>query len=141
MPIPTLARCAALGFATGGRTTSAVAGVTAWGGGPAWTKKLAVVALAGELVGDKLPKTPSRLQIPAFAARVLAATAVSRVVARRAGVDDTLPMLVGAAAAVAGTLVGARWRKAIAAAGRPDLPAALAEDAWVLALVAVAARA
>jgi uncharacterized membrane protein len=138
--VTTVARCAALGFASGGRTTSAVAAVTLRGSGPSWTKKLAVAAFAGELVGDKLPRTPSRLEIPPFAARVLAGVVVSRVVARRARADDTLPMLVGAVAAVAGTLAGARWRRMNAVAGRSDVPAALAEDAWVLGLVIAAAH-
>jgi uncharacterized membrane protein len=138
VPTVTVLRSAALGFASGGRATAAVALVTARGSGPAWTKKVAIAALASELVGDTLPRTPSRLEIPPFAARILAGTLVARSLARKAGVDPRVPMAVGAVAAVAGTLVGSRWRKAAADAGRPDLPAALTEDGWVLGLATIA---
>ena len=87
-----------------------------------------LTALAiGELIGDKLPKTPSRKALVPFIARILtgalsgAALGASR---------DSLPLglIAGAVGAVAGTLGGYEARKRLASAFGRDLPAALLED-------------
>jgi uncharacterized membrane protein len=101
-----------------------------------WAKRTTSAGAVGELVADKLPRTPSRLMPVAFVSRMtfgaFAAVALS---AREPG--DTPPAVaaaVGAAAAAVGTLGGAYWRRTVAAAGRPDWPAALLEDAAAVVL-------
>lgn len=87
-----------------------------------------VTALAlGELVNDKLPKTPSRKVPVQFGGRIVMGGLAGAAVGFSAGA--LLPGLVlGAAGAVVGTLGGAAARGRLAAAFGRDLPAALIED-------------
>lgn len=87
-----------------------------------------VSALAvGELINDKLPKTPSRKVPVQFGGRVVTGGLAGAPVGLSAGA--LLPGLVlGAAGAVIGTLAGAAARGRLAAAFGRDLPAALIED-------------
>jgi uncharacterized membrane protein len=121
-----LPAAAALGFAAGLRTFTPLAALHLRGriGGP----RLLVVAAAGELVVDKLPMTPSRLDPPALAGRVASGAGSGRVVAGWPGAA------MGAAAAVAGSYAGARVREA-----RPGFATAVAEDAVAVTLAGVAA--
>lgn len=91
-----------------------------------------VLAL-GELVNDKLPKTPSRKAPPSFAVRiVMGAFSGAAIGASRQSLFAGL--LLGAIGAVVGTLGGyeARVRLSRAFAGK-DLPVALLEDAVAIA--------
>lgn len=97
-----------------------------------------VLGVVGELVGDLLPTTPSRLRPPGPQSRAAAAAAGGALLARRAGVGVLLPALLAAGASTAGTWGGAAWRRRAATRGRPDWPAALAEDALALALARAA---
>ena len=82
---------------------------------------------AGELVVDKLPKTPSRKVPVSFGARILTGGFAGAAVGLSAGA--LLPCLVlGVAGAVAGTYGGAAARGALARAFGRDLLAALVED-------------
>ncbi|PRY47966.1 hypothetical protein LY71_111145 [Geodermatophilus tzadiensis] len=133
-------RAALLGTAAGGRSTLGVAGPVLTSS-PRWPlRAAALAAVAGELVGDKLPGTPDRTIPPSAAVRLASGAVGGWLLARRAGSGWVLPALAGAAGAAAGTLGGARWRRA-AAPRLGALPAALAEDALVLALAAAAVRA
>src|SRR5829696_4713730 len=81
------------------------------------------VAAAGELVMDKRPQTPSRLE-PAVLGGRLASGA-----------------LAGVLAAAAGAYAGAAYRKALPARTHtPDLPWALAEDAVAVTLATATVR-
>ncbi len=83
----------------------------------------------GELINDKLPKTPSRKAPPAFIVRIL--------VGALCGAALVWPMgaLAGAVGAVVGTLGGYEFRaRLVRATGGKDLPIALLED--VIAVVA-----
>ena len=100
------------------------------------------VAAAGELVMDKRPQTPSRLE-PAVLGGRLASGALVGVLA--AGAVDRRGKVAAAAAGVAGAAAGAyagaAYRKALPARTHtPDLPWALAEDAVAVTLATATVR-
>ena len=86
------------------------------------------VLAAGELVNDKLPKTPARTAPPIFAARIITGGFAGAVLG--AWPHWTFTALgAGVIGAVLGTLGGYQARKRLAAASGRDLPIALLEDA------------
>lgn len=85
-----------------------------------------------ELVGDKLPNTPSRKQLGGFASRVVVGGFAGAALGMSLG-SLWLGIVPGMIGAVAGTLGGHACRAKLAAAFRRDLPAALIED--VIAIV------
>jgi len=96
--------------------------------GYAATPYIFSVLAIGELINDKLPKTPSRKAPPGFIARIVTGTLCG------AALGVARQSLVGAAAmgaigAVAGTLGGYEFRsRLVKATGGRDLPIALLED-------------
>jgi uncharacterized membrane protein len=141
-----------LGVVSGLRTMMAPAAVS-------WAAKLGMLAVAGtpmafmgfkytpiiltvlalgELISDKLPKTPSRKTPPQFIARILSGSLVGATVGAGSG-SLLLGLLAGAIGAVVGTLGGAAVRGRLATAFGKDFPAALLEDvvAIVLSVVVV----
>ncbi|MCW2621082.1 MAG: hypothetical protein JWL64_684 [Frankiales bacterium] len=131
-------RSLTLGLVSGGRSTVGIAALT-WSGAsqgrlhrPAAVLALPAarpamtIAVAGELVADTLPQTPSRLDPPGLQIRVLAGAVCGAVLAQRCRRAALLPAVVGAAGAYAGSRLGAAVRTA-----RPGLTTALAEDAVV----------
>jgi uncharacterized membrane protein len=93
----------------------------------------------GELVTDKLSKTPSRLVPPQFGARVL----MGAITGAAIGASHELllmGLLSGIVGSVLGTLAGSRARAAVAKLFGRDLPAALLEDIVAIALVFLALR-
>jgi uncharacterized membrane protein len=137
-----LLRAAALGAATGLRSTVALAALVLRRGDglpaafrhPA-ARPVAVAASGGELVSDKLPGTGSRLAPPSLAGRVICASLAAAVLARAARQAPVPSMLVAAAAALAAAKAG---HDARAALGRrlPDPVVAVAEDALAIGLAA-----
>lgn len=97
--------------------------------GYAWTPWIFTLAAIGELINDKLPKTPSRKTPPQFAARIVMGSLSGAAVGASAG-SLWFGLILGALGAVVGTLGGA-WARAIfvRAIGGKDLPIALIEDA------------
>ena len=92
------------------------------------TRYILSVAAIGELINDKLPKTPSRKVPPQFIARVV--TGAFSGAALGASHQSTFAGLVaGAIGAVAGTLGGSEFRARLGKAFGKNLPAALVEDA------------
>jgi uncharacterized membrane protein len=93
------------------------------------TRYIFTLLALGELVNDKLPKTPSRKVPPQFIARVLmGAFAAAGIAASR--MPLIAGILAGAFGAVVGTLGGAEFRgRLVKAIGGKDLPIALLEDA------------
>jgi uncharacterized membrane protein len=92
------------------------------------TPYICSVLAVGELINDKLPKTPSRKIPPSFATRVV--TGALSGAALTTGLGSPIAGAVaGALGAVAGTLGGAEFRARLAGAFGNDLPAALLEDA------------
>ena len=153
LPAPrlaTLAKAAALGAATGARST---AGITALAltssdaDGPVVSRlgsrpgTVAVAAAAaGELVADKLPSTPSRLAARGLVPRVTLAAAAAAGVARRDGQRADAAALIASAAALAAATLGVRLRAAAASRFGSDKPGAFAEDLLAAALAWLGAR-
>jgi uncharacterized membrane protein len=96
--------------------------------GYAATPYIFSVLAIGELINDKLPKTPSRKAPPGFAARIVTGTLCG---AAFGAASQSLfgSLVAGALGAVAGTLGGYEFRSRLARAAGKDLPIALLEDA------------
>jgi uncharacterized membrane protein len=100
-----------------------------------YTPVIFTVLALGELVMDKLPKTPSRKAPPSFIARIVSGALAGGTIGA-SGDMLVLGLVAGAIGAVAGTLGGAAVRAKLAVLFRKDLPAALLEDlAGILILV------
>jgi len=104
------------------------------------------LALAlGELVADKLPRTPSRTQPGPFAARVVSGALSGAGLAVGAGGSLAAGVVLGALGAVAGALGGYRARtRLVPALGIHDSAVALVEDLIAVGgavLIVTAARA
>jgi uncharacterized membrane protein len=135
-----LGRAAALGAATGLRSTVALAalvvrrneGLPAFLRYPA-ARPAAAVADAGELVIDKLPGTPSRLEPPALAGRLIFAGLAAVVVARSARQPPAPAAAIAVAAALATAKAGHDARAALARR-LPGPVVAVAEDAVAIGL-------
>ena len=133
-------RCFLLGAATGSRGSLGIAAPLLAGGRQSRARRvLPALGVAGELVIDKLPTTPSRLLPPGPQLRVANAVVGSTVLARRAGASPPLAALAGAAGAVAGTWTGAGWRRWVDAR-TADWKGAVVEDAVALTLACLAVR-
>ena len=134
-----------IGIISGLRAIMGVA-IASWGAGLGWfslagtplnfmssaiTRWIFTLAEIGELINDKLPKTPSRKVPPQFIARVVMGALAG---ATLGAAHDALlgGLIAGAIGAVVGTLGGAAARGALAKALGRDLPAALLEDAVAL---------
>ena len=98
-----------------------------------YTPIIFTVLAVGELINDKLPKTPSRKAPPSFIARIVSGGLTGATIGA-AGNSLFLGLIVGAIGAVAGTLGGAAARAKLAAALGRDLPAALIEDVAGIAI-------
>jgi uncharacterized membrane protein len=101
-------------------------------GSPRLSKALVVMEL-GELVGDKLPMTPSRTSPPPLLGRAASGAVVGAVVFFSEGRNATIGAALGSAAAIVAAFAGERLRAlAVEKTGLPDPAVALAEDATVL---------
>jgi uncharacterized membrane protein len=116
--------------------------IVSWGAGLGWfslagtpfnfmssiiTRCIFSFLALGELVNDKLPKTPSRKVPPQFIARVVSG-AFSGAVLGAARQSLVGGLIAGAIGAVAGTLGGSALRGELAKIAGKDLPIALLED-------------
>ncbi|OBI69860.1 DUF4126 domain-containing protein [Mycobacterium sp. E796] len=132
----------AIGIVAGLRSLTAPA-VVAWGAYLGWldlhgtwaswmgniiTAIVFTLLAIGELVNDKLPKTPARTAPPIFAARIITGGLAGAVLG--AWPHWTFSALgAGIIGAVLGTFGGYQARKRLAAVAGKDLPIALLEDA------------
>lgn len=99
------------------------------------------VAAVGELVADKLPRTPSRLRPPVFAARLVTGAAAGAAMADRTQSGRVLGAVAGAAGAAASSWLGAKARTTLPGrTGTPDYLWAGIEDAAAVALGAAVVR-
>jgi uncharacterized membrane protein len=143
--LPPLARAALLGLLSGSRSATPLAVLAlnqraeeARGGWQSWPlfraplgRAALVAAGAGELVGDKLPMTPSRVAAGPLFGRALAGAVVGLAITDtgRGGLRVS-GAVAGALGALAGSWLFYRARKAaVDRTGLPDLVVALAEDA------------
>lgn len=141
MSITTLSVSAAIGFASGLRSTMGIAAFAhaKFDGTPnaALAHQFSGLAIVAESIGDKLPKTPSRLQMPGLLARVAAGGLGAYGLARtKEPAAAALAIGTGSAAALVGSYAGAAYRGA-AATKVPPLAAAVAEDLAANALAYV----
>lgn len=136
-----LLRSALLGIAAGSRASLGVAGPALSDGARGTVAGLrhamVVTGVIGELTGDKLPSTGSRLVPPSPQGRAVSAALGGAVLARRAGRRVWLPAATAAAFSTVGTWGGAAWR-AWAAQRGPDWRGAIAEDLVALACTTAA---
>lgn len=141
-----LTRSFTLGLAVGGRSSVAftvpvaVASRDRHGAGAVVLRVVGRLAVLGELVGDKLPTTPSRLERPVLLARVVAGAigGVGLALAEHRSVPTLLLAApLGAGGAYVGSYAGATWRRWADEQGppwlHPDARAAFVEDTLVLA--------
>lgn len=110
--------------------------------GYSWTPYILTVLAIGEIINDKLPKTPSRKAPVPFAARIVTG-ALSGAAVGTAAEALTGGLIAGIVGAVLGTLGGYEFRaRLVKAIEGKDLPIALVEDAiavglaiWAIALI------
>lgn len=103
---------------------------------------LLALAAVGELVVDKLPQTPSRLDPGPFAGRLGLGATAGVGIAGATGRSQVLGGALGAAGAALGSWAGARYRTTMARRGQaPDAVWALAEDVVAVGLGLAATRA
>jgi uncharacterized membrane protein len=105
--------------------------------GYAFTPYILTLMAIGELVNDKLPKTPSRLIPPQFIIRIVM-SALCGLAIGLPGNGMIVSSVAGIIGAVAGTFGGAKARRLLAKSFGRDLPAALLEDAFALGIAAFA---
>jgi uncharacterized membrane protein len=138
-----LVRAAALGAATGLRSTVALTALIVRDddGLPAALRRpaarlAAVVAGGGELVADKLPATPSRLTFAGLAGRMICAALAADVLARSGHRRPAPAQAIALAAALAAAKIGHDTRRVLARR-LPDPVVAVAEDAVAIGLAAL----
>ncbi len=93
-----------------------------------FTPWILTILAIGELIGDKLPTTPSRKLLLPFATRIIVGALCGGAIAAESG-SFIGGLLAGAVGGIIGTLGGAEGRARLAAAFGKDRPAALIEDA------------
>ncbi len=144
MPITLLLLLAFLFGATAGLRTMTAPAVVCWAARFHWlsldhsplafltyTASLVIFTLLaiGEWIGDKLPKTPSRLSAFPLLARLVSGALAGASLAITAGAPLAGGIVAGAVGAMAGAFAGYHLRRALTVrAGLPDLPVALLED-------------
>ena len=134
----TLSKCLVIGLAAGGRSSFGLSAPLLTSSSTR-ARIFGVSSVLGEMVVDKLPTTPSRLDAGPLGGRVLAGAIGGATVAARNG--HTPLALVGAtlgvAGSVTGSVLGAAWRE-VAANNGLRWPAAVAEDVLSLSVAAYA---
>jgi uncharacterized membrane protein len=118
-----------LGLAVGLRTFSAPAALALRAGPLNAPRRVVLVAACGELLADKLPSTPSRLEPRGLGGRLLSSAIAGRIVAGPRGAAT------GAAAALIGAVAGNRARNTLVGP-----LTAYAEDGLAIALAALGSR-
>jgi uncharacterized membrane protein len=92
-----------------------------------------------ELIGDKLPFTPSRLKAGPLGARILSGALTGAVLCVAAQQSLAAGAVVGALAGVAGAFAGYKVRRHLTVERRlPDLLVAIAEDLCAIGLTMLA---
>jgi uncharacterized membrane protein len=98
-----------------------------------WTRRISVAAAVGELIGDKLPNTPSRLEPPGIIGRLVLGALAASLYAQTRRAPWPAAAGIGAASAIVAAKVGHDLR-AQAAKRVPDPAVAVVEDAVALSL-------
>lgn len=100
-----------------------------------WTRRLLVAAAAGELVVDKLPSTPSRLEPAGIAGRLAMGALAAGLFARTRQAPWPPAAAIGGLFAVVAAKIGHDVRARLAQHA-PDPAVAVVEDALALGLAA-----
>jgi uncharacterized membrane protein len=101
--------------------------------GSSWASKLLTLFEVGELIGDKLPMTPSRTSPPPLLGRATSGALVGAALFASEGRQAATGGALGAVAAVVSAYAGEQLRARIGQlTGAPDPVVALLEDAVVL---------
>jgi uncharacterized membrane protein len=131
-----------IGFFAGLRSLTAPA-ATAWAAHLGWLKLerplsligsvpsvvIFTVLAVGELVADKLPKTPSRTSPPGLISRIVTGGITGACVAAGGGQSALLGAVLGAVGGVVGSFAGYQARtRLVKALGTRDIYVALVED-------------
>ena len=83
----------------------------------------------GELIADKLPRTPARTKPIGLAARVFTGSVCAIALSNTAGANWYWGTIIGSIGAIAGAFAGYHARRVLVVrVGRPDLIVAIAED-------------
>jgi len=99
------------------------------------------LAAIGELVADKLPRTPGRLDTGPFLGRVSLGATAGAGIASALGRSRILGGVMGIAGAAAGSYAGERYRALVAERTEvPQVVWAVAEDAAAVTLALAATR-
>lgn len=105
--------------------------------GYAFTPYIVTLMAIGELINDKLPKTPSRLIPLQFITRIVTG-ALCGIAIGISGSEPVFGVIAGLISSVAGTFGGAKVRGYLAKLFGRDLPAALLEDLVAIGITAFA---
>jgi uncharacterized membrane protein len=103
-----------------------------------WTRRIVAAAAAGELLADKLPSTPSRLEPPGIAGRLALGALAAGLFARTRQAPWLAAAAIGASTAVVAAKFGHDARARLAHHA-PDPAVAVLEDGLALALAAAGA--
>jgi uncharacterized membrane protein len=103
-----------------------------------WTRRLLLVAAAGELVADKLPTTPSRLEPPGIASRLAMGALAASLFAHTRQAPWLPAAAIGASSAAVAAKLGHDVRARLAQHA-PDPAIAVVEDELALGLAAAGA--
>jgi uncharacterized membrane protein len=103
-----------------------------------WTRRVMVAAAAGELVGDKLPATPSRLSPPGIAARLALGALAAGLFARTRQAPWLPAAAIGASSSAVAAKLGHDLRARLAEHA-PDPAVAVVEDVLALGLATAGA--
>lgn len=146
----TLARAAALGAATGARSSAGLAALACRarrddrGAGSVLARPVVraipLLAAVGEVGVDKHPSVPPRDSAEGLAPRIALAATSAEVMARRDQREGGPAALVAAASAVGSALAGMRLRRVAQQRFGSDLPGALLEDAATAVLAWAGSR-
>jgi uncharacterized membrane protein len=103
-----------------------------------WTRRILAAAAAGELVVDKLPNTPSRLEPPGFIGRLVLGALAAGLFAQTRKAPWLPAAAIGASSAAVAAKVGHDVRARLDQHA-PDPAVAVVEDAVALGLAAAGA--
>ena len=107
-------------------------------------RRAAYLAALGEIVADKLPVTPNRMDRGPLIGRIVSGAVAGAVLATARGVRGprlVLPVATAAAGAYLGSWAGCTARAAVGrATGLPDPAVAVGEDLVAVGLAALAVR-
>ena len=93
-----------------------------------------VVLALSELIADKLPFIPPRIQAGPLTVRFLLGAFCGSALATAAGISWIFPAIIGGVSAIIGAYAGYWLRRNITSRGVKDLPIALLEDAVAILL-------